>query len=147
MPDPNTAFTAAALSLAAALAGCLPSEDSCTDLECSGNARLLLRYSPPAPESLVGGHLRICRNDRCNEETIAANGELYALGNFDPFSRAMVLARGILGDQAGTAFVASPVYKQRFRLDDGRCLDDPAQSVPAYPVRCSADLVSVGVPC
>lgn len=71
---------------------------------------------------------------------------LFALGNFDPFSRAMVLARGLLGDHDGVAFVASPVYKQRFRLDDGRCLDDPERLVPSYPVRISAGRVSVGIP-
>ena len=73
--------------------------------------------------------------------------ELFALGNRDPFSGAHVLSRGIVGDTAGIPKVASPVYKQAFDLRTGICLDDPAVSVPTYPVRvCSEGWVSVGVP-
>ena len=31
--------------------------------------------------------------------------------------------------------MASPLYKQRYALMDGRCLDDPALSVACWPVR------------
>jgi nitrite reductase (NADH) small subunit len=62
-------------------------------------------------------------------------GEVYALSNFDPFSKAFVLSRGILGDRAGVPKVASPVFKQSFDLRTGQCLDDPAVAVPVYPVR------------
>src|SRR4029077_18325032 len=41
---------------------------------------------------------------------------VYARGNFDPFSRANVLSRGIVGDVKGELVVASPVYKQHFSL-------------------------------
>jgi nitrite reductase (NADH) small subunit len=61
--------------------------------------------------------------------------ELYALSNFDPFSKAFVLSRGILGDRGGVPKVASPVYKQSFDLRTGRCLDDPTVSVQSYPAR------------
>jgi len=72
--------------------------------------------------------------------------ELYALGNFDPFSRANVLSRGIVGDRGGRAKVASPIYKQSFALDTGECLDDPSVSVPSYQVRVSAGIVEVKEP-
>tara|TARA_R110002012_G_scaffold7252_2_gene34273 strand:- start:4078 stop:4482 length:405 start_codon:yes stop_codon:yes gene_type:complete len=49
---------------------------------------------------------------------------LYALDHFDPFSHANVIARGIVGDLKGDAVVASPIYKQHFRLEDGQCLED-----------------------
>lgn len=61
--------------------------------------------------------------------------ELYALSNFDPFSRANVLSRGIVGDRAGRAKVASPIFKQSFALDTGECLDDPSVKLPTYEVR------------
>jgi nitrite reductase (NADH) small subunit len=61
--------------------------------------------------------------------------ELFALSNFDPFSKAFVLSRGIVGDKAGVPKVASPVFKQNFDLRTGQCLDDPAVSVTSYPVR------------
>lgn len=67
------------------------------------------------------------------------DGSVHALGNVDPFSGAAVLSRGIVGDRGGRAMVQSPILKQAFALDDGSCLDDPAVSVPVYPVRLTAD--------
>lgn len=64
-----------------------------------------------------------------------ATGEVHALGNRDPFSGAMVLSRGIVGSRGDTATVASPMYKQVFALDSGRCLDDAAVAVPVHLVR------------
>ena len=62
-------------------------------------------------------------------------GAVYALDNFDPFSKAYVLSRGIVGDRGGIPKIASPVYKQSFDLRTGRCLDDPSVRVPTYEVR------------
>ena len=59
----------------------------------------------------------------------------YALSNYDPFSEAFVIARGIVGDRAGRPKIASPIFKQTFDLQTGACLDDPAVSLPTYPVR------------
>ncbi|MCB5164829.1 nitrite reductase small subunit NirD [Streptomyces bambusae] len=62
-------------------------------------------------------------------------GRPYAIGNQDPFTGAQVLSRGLLGSASGRAFVASPLLKQRFDLESGRCLDDDGVAVPAYRVR------------
>jgi nitrite reductase (NADH) small subunit len=59
----------------------------------------------------------------------------FALGNFDQFSRANVLSRGIVGDRDGRLKVASPIYKQSFCLKTGQCLDDEGVSVPVYELR------------
>jgi nitrite reductase (NADH) small subunit len=67
------------------------------------------------------------------------DGTMYAIGNIDPFSGAAVLSRGIVGDRRGRVCVQSPIKKQAFALDDGRCLDDPAVSVPVYPTRVADD--------
>jgi len=67
------------------------------------------------------------------------DGSVYAVGNVDPFSRAAVLSRGIVGDRGGRATVQSPILKQAFSLEDGSCLDDPDVSVPVYPVRLTPD--------
>jgi nitrite reductase (NADH) small subunit len=76
-----------------------------------------------------------------------AGDELRALGNLDPFSRAHVLSRGVVGDAHGAPKVASPVYKQSFDLRTGRCLDDPEVSVPTYQVRVDDEgWVHVAVP-
>ncbi|CAN98663.1 MULTISPECIES: nitrite reductase small subunit NirD [Sorangium] len=61
--------------------------------------------------------------------------EVYAISNFDPFSKAFVLSRGIVGDKGGVPKIASPIYKQNFDLRSGRCLDDPGVSIPVYPLR------------
>lgn len=74
------------------------------------------------------------------------DGELHALSNVDPFSNASVLSRGIVGDRGGRATVASPIYKQVFELATGVCLDDPAVSVPTYPVRVIGGVVEVRSP-
>ncbi|MGC4942567.1 nitrite reductase small subunit NirD [Kribbella sp. DT2] len=61
-------------------------------------------------------------------------GEVFALGNQDPFSGANVLARGIVGSRGEVPTVASPMFKQVFDLRTGACLDDPAVAVAAYAV-------------
>jgi nitrite reductase (NADH) small subunit len=63
------------------------------------------------------------------------DGKLVAVGNIDPFGRAAVMSRGIVGDRRGEPTVASPLLKQVFSLVDGRCLDDESQALPVYDVR------------
>ncbi|MBT2439347.1 nitrite reductase small subunit NirD [Streptomyces sp. ISL-36] len=63
------------------------------------------------------------------------SGRAYAIENRDPFTGAQVLSRGLLGSAGGRPFVASPLLKQRFDLETGRCLDDEDVSVTVYPVR------------
>ena len=69
--------------------------------------------------------------------------QVYALDNFDPNSDANVLARGLVGDINGEPVVASPIYKQHFSLITGRCIEDPEQSVLAYPARVSEERVYI----
>ena len=71
---------------------------------------------------------------------------VYAIGNFDPFSRAFVMSRGIVGDKNGTPKIASPIYKQSFDLRTGRCLDDAAFALPVYRVRVRAGRVEIAWP-
>ncbi|MFG3003712.1 nitrite reductase small subunit NirD [Streptomyces calvus] len=62
-------------------------------------------------------------------------GRLYAIDNRDPFTGAAVLSRGLTGTHQGRPFVASPLLKQRFDLESGRCLDDETVRVTAYEVK------------
>ncbi|MEU7068564.1 nitrite reductase small subunit NirD [Streptomyces narbonensis] len=62
-------------------------------------------------------------------------GRTYAIDNRDPFTGAQVLSRGLVGSVDGRPFVASPLLKQRFDLETGRCLDDDEVAVAVYPVR------------
>lgn len=72
------------------------------------------------------------------------DGRVYALANHDPFSRASVLARGIVGTRGEVDFVASPMHKHAFDLRTGRCLDDDHVSVASYEVRIDGGVVQVG---
>ncbi len=71
---------------------------------------------------------------------------LYAISNFDPFSKAFVLSRGIVGSRGDRTKVASPVYKQSFDLETGVCLDDATVTLPTYEVRVVDGLVQVASP-
>ncbi|MCX6400610.1 MAG: nitrite reductase small subunit NirD [Propionibacteriales bacterium] len=78
--------------------------------------------------------------------------EVFALSNFDPFGKASVLSRGIVGTKTvlvdgveeQVPFVASPLLKQPFDLRTGICLDDTEVSVPTYDVRVIDGVVAVG---
>lgn len=68
---------------------------------------------------------------------------LYAIGNFDPFSEANVLSRGMIGDLAGKPMLASPMYKQHFDLETGVCFENAKVRVPVYPSRISSNRVEI----
>lgn len=70
---------------------------------------------------------------------------VHAIDNIDPISGAAVLSRGIVGDREGRPVVASPVYKQAFSLETGRCLDEPGQEVEVFSVRVANGWVQVGL--
>jgi len=72
-----------------------------------------------------------------------SHDRVYALSNYDPFSNANVLSRGIVGDIKGELVVASPVYKQHFSLATGQCIEDEAVKVTSYPTRVSNGMVEV----
>ena len=74
-----------------------------------------------------------------------ADGALHAIGNLDPFSDAMVLARGVVGSRGDRATVASPMYKQVFDLETGQCLDDPAVRVPVHAVQVVDGIVLIAL--
>ena len=70
---------------------------------------------------------------------------VFAISNYDPFSQAYVLARGIVGDKHGVLKVASPIYKHSFDLQTGQCLDQPTVTLPTYPVDITDGAVRIGL--
>ena len=72
-----------------------------------------------------------------------ADDSVHAVDNRDPFSRANVLSRGMVGDLNGELVVASPVYKQHFSLTSGRCLEDSGVRITVYPARLENGIVVV----
>jgi nitrite reductase (NADH) small subunit len=71
------------------------------------------------------------------------DGTVCALSNYDPFSDANIIARGITGNLKGFDVVASPMYKQHFVLQTGQCLEDDSVSLKSYPVKIEGDDVLV----
>lgn len=68
---------------------------------------------------------------------LLGNGRVHAVSNFDPYSRANVISRGIVGTRQDAPTVASPMYKQVFDLRTGACLDTQgkeAASLHVWPV-------------
>lgn len=74
----------------------------------------------------------------------AEGGErVFAVANRDPKSGANVIGRGIVGSLYGDLVIASPLYKQHFRLADGGCLEYPEQRLKTWPVRLNGDTVEI----
>jgi nitrite reductase (NADH) small subunit len=71
--------------------------------------------------------------------------QLFAVENKDPKSGANVIGRGLLGCIKGDLVIASPLYKQHFRLADGHCLEYPEQQLKVWPVRLNGDAVEIAV--
>jgi nitrite reductase (NADH) small subunit len=63
---------------------------------------------------------------------VGEGSDVYAIENLDPFSKAYVLSRGIVGDRNGIPKVASPIYKQNFSLVTGECLDDSTVKLQTF---------------
>ena len=74
------------------------------------------------------------------------DGALHAIDNLDPYARAQVLARGIVGTRGDAPTVASPLHKQVYDLRTGHCLDRPELAVRTYPIRCRDGTVEVRCP-
>jgi nitrite reductase (NADH) small subunit len=72
-----------------------------------------------------------------------SDGTLHAVSNFDPFSAANVLSRGIVGDRGGEPKVASPIYKQTFNLRTGVCYEDASVRLDVYRVRRHSGVVEL----
>lgn len=72
-----------------------------------------------------------------------AGGRVHAIHNCDPLSGANVIGRGLLGQLHGAVVVASPLYKQHFRLEDGECLEKPELVLTVWPARLNGDQVEI----
>src|SRR3546814_4339191 len=98
---------------------------------------------------MVGGtQVAVFRVEWCLTPFDAGSSEaVLAIEDLDPFSGAAVLSRGIVGDVDGEPVVASPVYKQRFSLHTGACLDDPTVTVRTWDARIREGRIEVAVWC
>ena len=73
------------------------------------------------------------------------DNRVFAISNYDPFSKAFVLSRGIVGDRNGEIKVASPIYKQSFSLISGQCLDDSSVRLRTWPAHVVDGCIEIGL--
>lgn len=74
-----------------------------------------------------------------------AGEQVFAIENRDPKSGANVIGRGLLGNLKGDLVIASPLYKQHFRLADGSCVEFTEQQLRVWPARLAGDIVELGL--
>jgi len=75
----------------------------------------------------------------------AAGEELYAVDHIDPRTGTPTIARGLVGSVGDAPTVAAPLYKERYDLRTGACLDDPTLSLGVHEVRLHRTTVEVRV--
>lgn len=68
---------------------------------------------------------------------------VFAVSNYDPFSQANIMSRGLTGNLKGFDVVASPMYKQHFVLETGACLEDEQVMLKTYAVKIDGDDVLI----
>ena len=100
---------------------------------CSGASGCASPAWPTSPTKAASPFAGATSSSRCSSST--SRGEWYATQNSCPHKREMVLARGIVGDQAGAPKVACPLHKKTFDLRTGACLSGDALEIATFPVR------------
>ena len=75
-------------------------------------------------------------------------GDVYVVGQFDPFCGANVMSRGLVGstliDGVDVPTIQSPMYKQAFDLRTGLCVSDPSVCLGSWAVEVRDGRVVVG---
>ncbi len=75
----------------------------------------------------------------------APDGDVFAVSNIDPASGASVMSRGLVGSVGDVLFVASPMFKHRFNLVNGVCLDHGEYRLNVYPARIVDGVIEVSL--
>lgn len=111
--------------------------ESVSDREGSANEPTT-QWTTICPIEIILPNTGVCALVNGNQVAVFRVGDgmdVHAIDNYDPFSKAYVLSRGIVGDRNGTPKVASPIYKQNFSLLTGECLDDATVKLTTFAVR------------
>lgn len=96
-----------------------------------------------ARELIKGSGIAVRLGDTALAVFLDPDGEIHAVEHVDPASGAEVIAWGILGERDGDWYVASPLYKQKYRLRDGRCIDGEAPDLSCRVARVANGRVQV----
>ncbi|MBB5212415.1 nitrite reductase small subunit NirD [Microbulbifer hydrolyticus] len=71
--------------------------------------------------------------------------QLYAIDNWDPIANAGVIGRGLVAEIDGELTVASPLYKQHYRLTDGQCLEEEEIKLASFAIAFEGDDVLIQI--
>ncbi len=74
---------------------------------------------------------------------IPAASKVFAVSQYDPIGKANVISRGLVGSIGEKLFVASPLYKQHFLLEDGTCVEDESVSLKVWATKVEGDRVYI----
>ncbi|WP_036536701.1 nitrite reductase small subunit NirD [Oceanobacter kriegii] len=61
--------------------------------------------------------------------------QVFAVSNYDPFGKANVMSRGLIGTKGDRYMVASPLYKQHYDLATGECFEDENIKLKTWTVQ------------
>lgn len=73
------------------------------------------------------------------------DGVVRAVSNEDPVAGSFVMSRGIVGSRGDRATIASPLNKQVYDLETGRCLSADGPGLAVFPVQTVSGLVEIGM--
>ncbi len=77
----------------------------------------------------------------------AWDGKIYVVSNVDPRTQQGVMSRGIVGDREvdGThrPTLASPIYKEVYDLETGKCYANDEYALPVYASRVTDGVIEV----
>ena len=74
---------------------------------------------------------------------IPSASKVFAVSQYDPIGKANVISRGLVGSIGEKLFVASPLYKQHFLLEDGSCVEDTSVSLKVWATKVEGDRVYI----
>lgn len=112
------------------------------------NRQSITKWVDICPLSAIAPNTGVCalvEGEQVAIFRVGVGADVFAMSNYDPFSKAFALSRGIVGDRNGIPKVASPIYKQNFNLITGQCLDDETVSIPTFTARVVEDRVQVAI--
>jgi len=76
-------------------------------------------------------------------KNLQEHSQIRAISNYDPYSKANVLSRGLITEHDKRYYVASPLLKQQFCLETGNTNQDDDISVPVYRSRVNNGVIQL----
>lgn len=99
------------------------------------------------PASQVPADRAVCALVDGEQVAVVRTGDdrWYAVSNWDPIGRAMVMSRGLVGSRGEVDVLISPLHKQAYDLETGVCLDRAGVSLEVHDIRIRDGVVEVGL--